>query len=133
LLATHVIAKFALDRVEEESVNGEIAAFGVFLSVGKLNGFRSSPVLINAVTTESGDLKIRVIFQHINHTESGSNSVCATKERLNLLRARAGSNIVVVGDDTAEHVANAASGVHGLVARVLNAPDNPVSRGVERG
>jgi hypothetical protein len=56
-----------LDRVEEKPVNGEIAAFGVFLSVGKFNGFRPSPVLINAVTPESGDLKIRVIFQHINH------------------------------------------------------------------
>src|SRR5579871_849680 len=73
ILATDKIQNFMAVRIEQQSVDGEIAAQYVLAWIGfEGDSSRMPAIHISVVAAESGHLDLRVVLPDQNHTEVGT-------------------------------------------------------------
>ena len=123
-----------LFRIEEEAVDGEVAALDVFLgrlAVADLVGVAA--VGVCAVGAEGGDFGgggLAFDFgRDEDDAEVSANSEGPGKEVEDDVWSGGGGDVVVFGGSAEEEVADAASGVVGLVAVLAQGGDDGESRG----
>jgi len=129
------------ERVEEHSVDGEVAAEDVFAGIGGVtHGIRPSAVGVSAVRAEGGDLDhpseprplaggpgfcgdllfVEVLADE-DDAEVGADGEGLGEEGDDLLGGGGGGDVEVLGREAEQQVADAAAGEEGLVAGVAQA------------
>ena len=108
------------DRIEEQAVDGEVAARGVLLGGAESDAVGMPAVAIGGVTAEGRHLDhaCRLGPEHRNHSEGGADGQGApVAEKLaDLLGHGVGGHVIVLGRAAEELVADAAAGPIGLEA-----------------
>jgi hypothetical protein len=119
--------------VEKEAIAGEVAALGVLLGGGEVDGVRVAAVGVGAISAEGGDFDLEacavVFVDEEDDAEGGANLLAAGEEVENLVRCGGGGDVVVFGGAAHELVADAAAGEVGGVAGGLEALDDAASEG----
>src|SRR4051812_29668878 len=69
LLPADVIDHAIVDRVEEQTVNGEVAALGVFLSRGEPHAGWMPAVVVRHIGAKSGDFDLTSVQPHQDHAK----------------------------------------------------------------
>ena len=108
------------ERVEEEAVDGEVAAFYVFFGAeGVADGVGMAAVGVGAVGAEGGDLCHKAgtgaFGGYKDHAEVGSYRESAREHFEHDAGSGAGGYVVVGRSATEEEIANAATGQVGLM------------------
>ena len=62
---------------------------------------------VSVIGAKGGYLKLKAVFQHDDYTEMRTDRVRAREKRLHGFRARVSSDVVILGCQTAHHVAHA--------------------------
>lgn len=120
LLAADVIEDLISDRIEEHTVDGEVAALGVFFRGAEDDVLGTTAIKVGAFGAEGGDFDIAgpggAVDQ--NHAEGGPDGAGfpAAEEFLDGLRTGIGGDVVILGDFAEEKIADTASGPEGSVA-----------------
>lgn len=114
-LAVDVIDDLIGERVEEEAVDGEVAALGVEFGCGVGDAVRTAAVAVAAVAAEGGDFDMDVVPAHDDDAEVGTHGLGAGEEFHDLLGRGAGGDVEIFGFAAEEHVAHAAACQQGLV------------------
>ena len=106
----HVVKATLLDRIEEESVDGEVPAPGVLLGVvSEADVTRPASIVIFSLASEGGHLDPSLAFANQNDTELCADCQRTGKVTLDLFGARVGRNVVVSGIAAQQTVAHAAA------------------------
>ena len=122
--AADEVEEAVIDGVEEEAIDGEVAAFGVFLGGGELNFGGSSAIEIDAVVAEGGDFDDAWANADEDDAERLTDGLGVAEEGPNLRRQGVGGNVVILGFQAKQQVAHAAAGKIGYVARIAQGADD---------
>ena len=121
--ARDVIYDFATNGIVKEAVDGEVAALGIGLRVAEGDFRGATTIHVCAVASKSGDLKVVSVFVDDDDAEMRADGVGAREERLHLLGACIGGDVVVMRFEAEEHVAHASTGIERAVAGLAEAAD----------
>ena len=110
-----VVDDFAVRRVFEQAVDGEIAASSVFLGRGEGDALRPPSIAVAAVGAEGGDLDMMAAVSGDDHAEVRADLVGAGKHRGHFRWRGGGGDVVVLGLVAQQAVPHAAAGKQGLV------------------
>ena len=114
--------------VVEHAVDGEVAALGILAGSGKRDGFGVAAIDVGAVGAEGGDFELPAVLEDADDAEMRAHGDGAREEALDFLRAGAGGDVVVLGLDAAQHVADAAAGEIGDVAGIAETANDGQAR-----
>jgi hypothetical protein len=115
--AADEIADFAGGRIEEEGVDGEIAAEGVFAGVGEGDGFGAAAVGIGGIGAIGGDFDGNAVIGHDDDDAEGlAEGDRLGKERFDAVGERVGGDVPVLGLAAEQEIADAAADEPRLVA-----------------
>jgi hypothetical protein len=111
------------EGVEEHTVDGEVAAEGVFTGRREDDLVGAAAVGVGAVGAEGGDLDAEVAgvgagAEDLDDAEADADGDGAAEEALDFVGAGGGGDVEVLGDEAEEFVADAAAGEEGFVAGV---------------
>ena len=122
LAAADKIQHFILDGIEQQPVDGEVAALDIFLSaLAEAYLVGMAAVAVADVTAEGGDLNrvVRVVSERNQHnSELRAHGVGFGKDPHDFVGRGVGGNVVIGGFDTEQQIAHAAADQVSLVARV---------------
>ena len=109
------------DGIEQHAVDGEVAAEDVFARVGGVaDGIGTAAVGVGAVRAEGGDFGGDLVAVDLladqHYAEVCADGEGLREERDDLVRGGGRGDVVILGCDAEEEVANAAAGEEGLVA-----------------
>ncbi len=124
LLAADVVDHSVFDRVIEQAIDGEIASLGVFLGGGEADGGWTAAVFIRDIRTERRDFDNAFPLADEDDAESRADSLCVAKQLANALGRGIGGDVVILGIDAEEPVADAAAGEVGNVTALAKALDD---------
>lgn len=120
LESADVVEDLILEGVVEESVDGEIAALGVFCGRAELDGVGVSAVGVGFIAAEGGDFDGTGRFgaQDGDDAEGGPDGqgAAVTEDLADLFGGSAGRDVVIVGAASEELITDAPAGQDGLVA-----------------
>ena len=83
--------------IEEQSIDREIAAGGVFLGGTEAHRIRASAVAVFAVAAEGGDIEHVTALTHQKHPEMGPDLVGTGEEREKLVWSGVGGDVKILG------------------------------------
>ena len=115
----------AAEGVEEEPVDGEVAALGVRTRRAEVDARRAAAVHVGVVRAEGRHLERHPVLDHQDDAELRADRHGAPEERLHGLRGRAGGDVEVERLAPEELIAHAAAGEVRLVPRVAKSLHDP--------
>ena len=98
------------DRIEEHSVDGEIAPLRVFFRRGKMHRAGMSSIEVSVIRTKGRYFELKTVFQHDDHAEMRADRVGVRENLLHDFRPRIRRDVEILWGQTADHVAHAAAG-----------------------
>ncbi len=107
--AVDVVDDLAGDWILKKSVDGEVAALGVFFRSGKSDRLRASSVLVGAIGAEGGDFDHFAVAFHDDDPEVGAHRIGFREEGADFVRGGRGGEVVVFGLLIEELVTDTAS------------------------
>src|SRR5262249_6545033 len=128
-LPADVIDDLAGERVEEHAVDGEVAPQGVLALGREDNRVGVSAVAVRDVGAEGGDLNLEYAVvaartEYLDDTEAHADGDGAAEQFLHCIGGCGGGDVVVLGRQPQEFVADAASRPQGLVSGATQASDD---------
>ena len=119
-LAADVVDDLFGDGVEEQAVDGEVAALGVVLGGGERDAVGVAAVAVGGVGAERGDFDLAGVAwaEHGDHAERGADGqrAAVAEEVADLVGRGAGGDVVIFGREAEQFVADAAAGPEGFEA-----------------
>ena len=119
--AADPVVQLALDGIEEEAIDGEIATAGVSDGVAKNDIGGMATIQIIGFGAKGGDLELVIVFEDDDDAEFASNGNGARKEIFDLVRQSGGDDVVILRLAAEEIVTNAAADPIGGEAGLLKA------------
>ena len=108
--AANEIDHFLCSRIEEHSVNREIAPGRILFGSRKMDLGRSASVEISAIRAKGRDLKLKPAFQDNNHSEMRAHRISPRKNFLHRLRSGVGRDVDVLRRFASEEIAHTTAG-----------------------
>ena len=125
LLPADEVDHLALQRIVEQAVDGEIAAYGVFPRGTEGDVVGMPAVAIGGIPAEGGHLDHARLLRpaHGDHAEGGADGQrpFLAEELTDLLGAGGGGHVVILGRAMQKLIADAAAGPIGLEPRLAEA------------
>ena len=124
-LALNEIEHLLLEGVEKHAVDGEVAPLGVFFRRGESDGGRTATVQIGAVDPEGGDFKHMIALLEADHPKGFSLGIGGFgKDGLHLVGGGGSGDVDIRVRPVEQSVADAASGINGLMAGLGESSDH---------
>src|ERR1051326_2830393 len=115
-LSVHVIDNFVCQRIEQQSVDGEIPAKHILLCIRKDNAGRPPPVDIGLIGAERRNLKWMASMNHENDSKLNAYTYGPRKDLHYFFRTRARGDVVIGRLKSHHHVAYTSSNEIGFKA-----------------
>ena len=97
------------DRIEEKSVDGEIAALGIGARVGEHHCLRPPAIAVIRFGAERGDLKLLFALDHDHDAKLASDGDGVREKLFDLLRQRGRGDVVIARLAAEQKIAHAAA------------------------
>src|SRR5207302_3538849 len=104
-LATNPIAQLAFDRIEEQAIDGKVAAFGIGFGIAENHDLGAATVLVISFSAERGDLKFVAIGDDDDDAELAPHGDRSWKHFFDLVGQGRGYDVVIIRRSTEKEIA----------------------------